>query len=102
MHTVKGKARKPSTQGSIVASHKAFKVALVKWLDKKTENWVVGANFVQYELNNCPIRAHWNISPHTIYYGKPPVAIYSAILCTSYKVAKTEYGLHVAKGYYFK
>ncbi len=35
MHIVRGRARKPSTQGSIEVSHKAFKAALVKWLDQK-------------------------------------------------------------------
>jgi hypothetical protein len=31
------------------------------------------------------------ISPHTIYFGKPPFTSYSAMLGPSYKVAKTEY-----------
>jgi hypothetical protein len=85
-------------QGSIEVSHKAFKAALVKWLDKKTtDNWILGASTVQCEVNNCPIRARWNISSHTIYYGKPPIATYSAILGPSYKIAKTEYGLWLAK-----
>jgi hypothetical protein len=39
VHIVKGKLQKPTTQGSLEVSHKAFKNALVKWLDKeKREN----------------------------------------------------------------
>ena len=98
MHIVKGKARKPSTQGSIEVSHRAFKAALVKWLDKKgSPDWVLGAHIVQCEVNHCPMRSRGNISPHTIYYGKPPVATYSALLGPAYKVAETEYGLRLAK-----
>ncbi len=32
---VKGKAQKPTTQGSIEVSHKAFKEALVTWCNKE-------------------------------------------------------------------
>ena len=98
MHVVKGRPRKPSTQGSIEVSHKAFKAALVKWLDKKgTPDWVLGARIVQCEVNNCPMRSRGNISPHTIYYGKPPGVTYSATLGPAYKTAATEYGLRLAK-----
>jgi len=37
------------------------------------------------------------MSPHTIYYGKPPTASYSALLGDAYKKARTEYGLRLAK-----
>jgi hypothetical protein len=37
------------------------------------------------------------MSPHTIYYGKPPTASYSALLGDAYKKARTEYGLQLAK-----
>jgi hypothetical protein len=98
MHVVKGKPRKPSTQGSVEVSHRAFKDALVKWLDKKQEyNWLLGAYIVQCEVNNCPMRARGNISPQTIYYGRPPVASYSALLGPAYKVAETEFGLRLAR-----
>jgi len=54
-------------------SHKAFKAALIKWLDKKgTPDWVLGARIVQCEVNNRPMHSRGNILPHTIYYGKPP------------------------------
>ena len=70
MHIVRGRARKPSTQGSIEVSHKAFKAALVKWLDQKQfDNWI----------------------------GKPHTASYLALLGPSFKMAKTEYGLQLAK-----
>jgi hypothetical protein len=98
MHVVKGRPRKPLTRGSIEVSHKAFKVALVKWLDKKgTPDWVLGARIVQCEVNNCPMHSQGNISTHTIYYGKPPGFTYSATLGPAYKMAQTEYGLCLAK-----
>jgi len=98
MHIVRGKPRKPSTQGSVEVSHRAFKAALVKWLDKRsTANWVVGASVVQCEVNHYPMRSRSGMSPHTIYYGKPPTASYSALLGDAYKKARTEYGLRLAK-----
>ena len=98
MHIVRGRPRKPSTQGSIEVSHRAFKAALVKWLDKKnTANWILGASVVQCEVNRYPMRSRGGLSPHTIYYGRAPTASYSAILGEAYKLATTEYGLRLAK-----
>ncbi len=37
MHIVRRKPRKPSTQGSVEVSHRAFKAALVKWLEKEAQ-----------------------------------------------------------------
>jgi hypothetical protein len=94
MHVVKGRPKKPSMQGSIKVSWKAFKVALVKWLDKKgTPDWVLGARILQYKVNNCLMHSQGNILPCTIYYGKPPDVTYSATLGPAYKMAETEYGL---------
>jgi hypothetical protein len=99
MQIVQGRARKPSTQGSIEVSHKAFKTALVKWLDQnRSDNWIKRAQIVQCEVNHYPMRSHSGLSPHTIYYGKPHTASYSALLGPSFKMAKTEYGLRLAKG----
>jgi hypothetical protein len=98
MHIVRGRPRKPSTQGSIEVSHRAFKAALVKWLDKKnTANWILGASVVQCEVNRYPMRSRGGLSPHTIYYGHAPMASYSAVLGDAYKTATTEYGLRLAK-----
>ena len=95
---MKGKPRKPSTQGSIEVSHRAFKTALVKWLDRTgSDDWIMGASIVQCEVNNCPMRVRGNISPYSIYFGKPPSASYSAVLGKAYKVAATEFGLRLAK-----
>jgi hypothetical protein len=98
MHIVHGKPRKPSMQGSVEVSHRAFKAALVKWLDKEnTANWVIGASVVQCEVNHYHMRSHSGMSLHTIYYGKRPTASYSALLSGAYKKARTEYGLRLAK-----
>ena len=107
MHIVKGKPRKPSTQGSVEVSHKAFQKALVKWLDKeKRENpedpnagqdWIVGASIVQCEINNAPMRVRNHTTPHMVYFGKMNKNSYSAILGKAHKVAKSEYGLRLAK-----
>ena len=98
IHVVRGKPRKPSTQGSIEVSHRAFKTALCKWLDRTgSDDWIMGASIVQCEVNNCPMRVRGNISPYSIYFGKPPTASYSALLGKAYKVATTEFGLRLAK-----
>jgi hypothetical protein len=80
VHIVKGKPRKPSTQGSVEVSHKAFKIALVKWLDKeKRENpldpkagkdWIIGASVVQCDINNGPINVRNHTTPHMVYFGR--------------------------------
>jgi hypothetical protein len=58
MHVVCRRPRKPSTQGSIEVSHRAFKAALVKWLDKKNmANWIICASVVQCEVNRYPMRS---------------------------------------------
>jgi len=83
MHVVKGRARKPSKKGSIKVSHKAFKAALMKWLDKKgTPDWVLGSQILQCKVNNRPMHSRGNILPHTIYYGKPPGVYYRLRTCT--------------------
>jgi hypothetical protein len=98
IHVVKGKARKPTTQGSIEVSHKAFKEALVTWCNNTGLNdWVYGSYIVQNEVSHQPMRTHGNISPHTLYYGNPPNNSYSTILDAAYSKATTEFGLRLAK-----
>ncbi len=96
---MKGKPRKPSTQGSFKVGHRAFKNALAKWLDRTgSDDRIMDASIVQCEVNNCPMRVRGNISPYSIYLGKPPSASYSTLLGKVYKVAATEFGLRLAKG----
>ncbi len=77
---MRGKPRKPSTQGSIKVSHRAFKNALVKWVDRTgSDDWIMGASIVQCEVNKCIMWVRRNISPYLIYFGKPPMASY--LLC---------------------
>ena len=98
IHVVKGKARKPTTQGSVEVSHKAFKEALVTWCNKTgNPDWVYGAYIVQNQVNHRPMRNRGNISPHTLYYGHPPASSYSTVLGKAYSKASTEYGLRLAK-----
>lgn len=61
-YVVKGKVRKPSIQGSVEVSHKAFKEALVAWCNKTmSDDWVYGAYIVQNEVNQRPMRNRGNI-----------------------------------------
>jgi hypothetical protein len=95
---VKGKARKPTTQGSIEVSHKAFKEALVTWCNKTgSDDWVYGCFIVQNEVNHRPMRTRGNISPHTLYYGAAPNNSYSTVLGQAYSKATTEFGLRLPK-----
>jgi len=95
---VKGKPRKPTTQGSVEVSHKAFKEALTVWCSETgSQDWVYGSYIVQNKVNQHPMRSRGNISPHTLYYGLPPANSYSTILGQAYGKAETEFGLHLAK-----
>ncbi len=95
---VKGKARKPTTQGSKEVSHKAFKEALVTWCNNTGSNdWVYGCFIVQNEVNHQPMRTHGNISPHTLYYGAAQNNSYSTVLGAAYSHTTTEFGLRLAK-----
>jgi len=98
IHLVKGKPRKPTTQGSVEVSHKAFKEALTVWCNETgSKDWVYGSYIVQNKVNQRPMRSRGNISPHTLYYGHPPANSYSTILGQAYGKAETEFGLHLAK-----
>jgi len=69
IHVVKGKPRKPTTQGSVEVSHKAFKEALTVWCNETgSQDWVYGSYIVQNKVNQRPMRSRGNISPHTLNY----------------------------------
>jgi hypothetical protein len=71
-------------------SHRAFKLALVKWLDSTgSEKWINGAHDVQCQVHNCPMKVRGNISPYSIYFGRANTASYSAVLGKAYKVGQT-------------
>jgi hypothetical protein len=98
IHVVKGKPRKPTTQGSVKVLHKAFKKALTVWCNETgSQDWVYVSYIVQNKVNQRPMRSRGNISPHTLYYGHPPANSYSTILGQAYGKAETEFGLHLAK-----
>jgi hypothetical protein len=98
IHVIKGKAQKPTTQGSIEVSHKAFKEALVTWCNTTGSNdWVYGCFIVQNEVNHQPMRTRGNILPHTLYYGAAPDNSYSTVLGAAYSKAMTEFSLRLAK-----
>lgn len=68
------------------------------WCDRKqSENWVLGASIVQNEINHRPMRNRGNISPYSLYFGKPPSPSYSTVLGKAYSIARTEFGLRLAK-----
>jgi hypothetical protein len=97
---VKGKPRKPTTQGHVEVSRKAFKEALTVWCNETgSQDWVYGSYIVQNKVNQHPMRSRGNISPHTLYYGYPPANSYSTILGQAYGMAETEteFGLCFAK-----
>jgi hypothetical protein len=95
---VKGKPRKPTTQGSVEVSHKAFKEALAVWCNQTgSQDWAYGSYIVQNKVNQHPMRSRGNISPHTLYYGHPPANSYSTVLGQVYGKAQTEFSLHLVK-----
>jgi hypothetical protein len=89
-------------QGIVEVSHKAFKNALVKWLDKEKrvnpddptagQDWIV-----QCEINNAPIKVRNHTTPHMVCFGKVNKNSYSPVLGKAHKVVKSEYGLRLAK-----
>jgi len=95
---VKGKPRKPTTQGSVEVSHKAFKEALAVWCNQTgSQDWAYGSYIVQNKVNQHPTRSRGNISPHTLYYGHPPANSYSTVLGQANGEAQTKFGLCLAK-----
>jgi hypothetical protein len=73
IHVVKGKPRKPTTQGSVEVSHKAFKEALTVWCNETgSQDWVYGSYIVQNKVNQRPMRSRGNISPPYSILWAPP------------------------------
>ncbi len=65
---VKGKAWKPSTQGSVVRGNAPFKRSLFKWIEKNPgEIWAeVGAYIIYAQMNQRPSRSKANKAPYEI------------------------------------
>jgi hypothetical protein len=98
IHIVKGRPRHPASQGSVERSHDPYKKSLLaKLKENNTADWVKWMHIVQCEVNNRPVRSRGNIKPYTLYYNQANKLSYSAALGPSYKEAKTEYGLRLAK-----
>jgi hypothetical protein len=98
IHIVKGRPRHPASQGSVERSHDPYKKSLLaKLKENSTADWVKWMDIVQCEVNNRPVRSRGNIKPYTLYYNQANKLSYSATLGPSYKEAKSEYGLRLAK-----
>jgi hypothetical protein len=65
---VRGKAWKPSTQGSVVRGNAPFKRGLFKWIEKNPgESWAeVGAYITNAKVNQRPSRSKANKAPYEI------------------------------------
>ncbi len=72
INIVKGRARKPSTQGSVERGNGPFKIALENLMqDNPSESWSrIGAFVVNASINSRPLTAKSNRSPYEAYYGK--------------------------------
>ena len=98
LHVVNGQPRHPQSQGMIERSHRPFKKALRQLLKQHdTEDWVPHIYSAQCAVNNRAMRSRGNLTPYSLYFGSPNRTNYGAILGPSYKLAKTEYGLCIAK-----
>jgi hypothetical protein len=67
---VKGKPRKPRSQGKIERGHYSFKENLQKWMKKNGKNWIIGAFVVNKEMNQIPQWNRGGFSPYNLYFGK--------------------------------
>jgi hypothetical protein len=93
---VKGRARKPSTQGSVERGNGPFKIALENWMQENpNESWSrIGAFVVNASINSRPSTAKSNRSPYKAYYEKNcKVATDSMLDGQLLKESQTEYGL---------
>jgi hypothetical protein len=71
IHIVKGRPRHPQSQGKIERSHATFKNALQKWMKKtNNNNWLIGCDIVNNELNQVAQYNRGGFSPYNLYYGK--------------------------------
>ena len=99
IHIVKGKPRKPSTQGKVERGHASFKENLQKWMDSTgNKNWLVGAYIVNAQMNQIPNENRGGFSPYNLYYGKDNnqknIINFGQVVAKS---AKTEYGIICGK-----
>jgi hypothetical protein len=97
IHIVKGKARKPSTQGSVERSNAPFKRSLYEWMEKNPDDsWAeVGAYILNAQMNQRLCQSMDNKSPYEIYYGKHSVSQSEYYLDPALlKAARTEYSLN--------
>ncbi len=96
VYIVKGRARKPSTQGSVERGNNPFKIALENWMQENpNESWSrISAFVVNASINSRPSRAKSNRSPYEAYYGKVCKVSADDILDGQLlKESQTEYGL---------
>jgi len=71
IHLIKGRSRKPNSQGKVERGHAPFKEALQKWrLKEGRRNWLVGAFVVNIEINDEPLENRGNFSPYKLTYKK--------------------------------
>ncbi len=65
---VKGRARKPLTQGSVERGNKTFKQSLFEWIEQnKSESWAeVGAYIVNAHVNQRPSQSKDNQPPYEV------------------------------------
>jgi hypothetical protein len=97
-HVVNGRPQHPQRQGMIKRSHGPFKKALRQLLKQHdTEDWVPHIYSAQCAVNNRAMRSRGNLTPYSLYFGSRNRTNYGVILGPSYKLAKTEYGLHITK-----
>jgi hypothetical protein len=94
IHLIKGRPRKPNSQGKVERGHARFKEALQKWMAKKgRKNWLVGAFVVNKEINDVPLENCGNFSPYNLTYKKEisnkDVANFGEV---RHRHCKTEYG----------
>jgi hypothetical protein len=99
IHIVKGRPRKPSTQGKVERGHATFKESLQKWMDSTgNNNWLLGAYIVNAQMNQIPQYNRGGFSPYNLYYGKDnnqrTIINFGQIVA---KTAKTEYGVTCGK-----
>jgi hypothetical protein len=96
INIVKGRARKPSTQGSVERGNGPFKIALENWIQEHpNDSWSrIGAFVVNASMNSRPSTVKSNRSPYKVYYGKVCKAAADYILDGQLlKDSQTEYGL---------
>jgi len=95
VHIVKGRTRKPSTQGSVERGNAPFKIALEKWIQEHpNDSWsIIGAWVVNMSLNLRLSTAKNNRSPYEAYYGKVSKATADFIVDGHLlREAETKYG----------